>query len=199
MLDALIALVWDEPVDDYQAQGFPMRMGNADSRGAPLDAYETADGWITVVIVSDAQWARMARLMGRADLAERYPTIRLRGNARDEINGVVADWCRSRSTVEVAAAFEGIEIPAGVVAAPWAAATDPHVLHRGSLERLGHPDLAERSPYLGPVMPLRLSRADVTTTTPTEPLGASTEAVLRDIAGYTAAEIAALRSSGALG
>ncbi len=199
MLDALIALVWDEPVDDYRDQGFPMRAGNADSRGAPLDAYETADGWITVVIVSDSQWDRMARLMDRGDLAERYPTIRQRGAARDEINGVVADWCRTRSTVDVAAAFEDIEIPAGVVAAPWAAATDPHALHRGSLERLGHPDLAERSPYLGPVLPLRLSRADVTTTTPAEPLGASTESVLRDLAGYTAAEIAELRRSGTLG
>ncbi len=199
MFDALVALVWDEPVDDYEAQGFPMRVGNADSRGAPLDAYPTADGWITVVIVSDSQWDRMARLLDRADLAERYPTIRLRGEARDEINGVVADWCRSRSTVEVAAAFERIEIPSGVVAAPWSAPRDPQVVHRGSLERLGHPDLTERSPYHGPVLPLRLSRADVRATTPAEPLGTSTEAVLRDIAGYTDAEIAELRRSGALG
>ena len=42
MLDVLTALVWDEPVDHYAASGMPVRTGNADPRGAPINVYPAA-------------------------------------------------------------------------------------------------------------------------------------------------------------
>jgi crotonobetainyl-CoA:carnitine CoA-transferase CaiB-like acyl-CoA transferase len=64
--------------------------------------------------------------------------------------------------------------------------------------RASHPDLPQPSPYLGPALPIRFSRADAETA-PAEPLGASAEAVLRELLGADDAELARLRAAGALG
>ena len=80
----------------------------------------------------------------------------------DEADRNHAAWpqFRDRMTAHVAAACEG-------------------ALAGGALERLRHPDLAEPTPYLGPVLPIRMSRADLAVA-PAEPLGSSTRAVLKE-------------------
>jgi crotonobetainyl-CoA:carnitine CoA-transferase CaiB-like acyl-CoA transferase len=198
MLDGLLSILWDEPLDEYEDRGVPERIGNSDPRGAPLDCYPTKDGWIAVVCTSDAQFVRIAELLDRMDWLERFPTIPHRAVARVEINDAVGAWTVTRTSAEASAAFDGIAVPSGVVNPPWIGRRDPHVAHRGALEALRHPDLAEPSPFLGARLPIRLSRAD-TSTSPAEPLGASTDAVLHDVAGLTADEIAALRDAGVLG
>jgi formyl-CoA transferase len=89
-------------------------------------------------------------------------------------------------------------IPGGPVRSPYAARRDPHIAERGALVPLQHPDLKQPSPYLGPALPIRFSRADAEIA-PAEPLGASTEAVLRELLGADDAELARLRAAGALG
>ena len=54
MLDALVALLWDEPLDEFEDQGIPQRVGNTDPRGAPLAVYPAQDGWIAIVVSSEA-------------------------------------------------------------------------------------------------------------------------------------------------
>ena len=110
----------------------------------------------------------------------------------------MADWAATLTAAEALAALDAIAVPAGIVQPPWAARTDPHVAHRGSMEALRHPDLAEPTPYLGARLPIRLSRAD-TGTTPAEPLGASTDAVLREVAELDEGAITELRDGGVLG
>ena len=68
MLDVLTALVFDEPVDHYAASGVPVRTGNADARGAPINSYRCADGWVAVTCTSDGQFERMCALMGQPEL-----------------------------------------------------------------------------------------------------------------------------------
>jgi crotonobetainyl-CoA:carnitine CoA-transferase CaiB-like acyl-CoA transferase len=72
------------------------------------------------------------------------------------------------------------------------------VRHRGALQRLRHPDREEDTDFLGPALPIRFSRADADQS-PAEPLGASTDAVLRELLGLDDAEIARLRQAGAFG
>ena len=61
MFDVLTASVWDEPVDHYAAIGMPPRTGNADGRGAPINTYRCADGWISVTCTSDRPVAARVR------------------------------------------------------------------------------------------------------------------------------------------
>ncbi len=198
MLDALVSLLWDEPLDEYARQGVPERVGNGDPRGAPLDTFRTADGWVAVVVTSQRHWERTCELIGRPELAVRYATLADRARNRKDVNDAVAQWCASHSTDEVVARFLAIEVPVGPVRGAFGAQGDPQVRHRGALVPLRHPDRAEPSGYVGPAFPVRLSRAD-TRTAPAEPLGASSESVLRELLGLGDPELAMLREQGALG
>ncbi len=198
MLDSLVTLLWDEPLDHYEDRGVPERVGNSDPRGAPLDTYRTRDGWAAVVVTSDAQWREMARIMGEEDLAERHPDHRSRAANRHAINAAVDAWTRRHDTDVVVARLLAIGVPAGPVRSAWSARRDPQIAHRRALESLRHPDWSEPTPYLGPALPLRMSRADLTLAA-AEPLGASTRAVLRDWLGLDDPEIERLAGRGALG
>jgi formyl-CoA transferase len=198
MLDSLLALLWDEPIDEFEAQGIPERVGNGDSRGAPLGVFQTTDGWVTLVMTQDAAWPQLCAVMGRQELAARWPDYRARLADRDEVNDVVSAWCRTQQTDVAVEKLLALGIAAGPVRSPYAARRDPHVAHRGALVPLRHPDLAEPTSFLGPALPIRLSRGD-TTTAPAEPLGASTDAVLRELLGLDDAELARLRADGVFG
>ena len=198
MLDSLVALLWDEPLDDYERRDIPERHGNGDPRGAPLGVFETTDGWAAMVMTSQAQWERLALHMERPDLLERYESPSDRGADLDAVNALVADWCRTRSSEQVVSECVALGIPIGPVQSAWSARTDPHIAHRGALEPLRHPDLDGPSTMVAPTLPLRLSRAD-TSTAPTEVLGASTEPVLRALLGIDDDEFTRLREVGAFG
>jgi crotonobetainyl-CoA:carnitine CoA-transferase CaiB-like acyl-CoA transferase len=198
MLDALVSLLWDEPLDEYERQGVPERVGNGDPRGAPLDVYRTRDGWAAVVVTNQGQWERVCELIGRSELAARYASVTERARGRDAVNGAVAQWCADRTTDDVVSRLLAIDVAVGPVQGAFAAPRDPQVRHRAALVPLHHPDRGEPSGYVGPAFPVRLSRAD-TSTPPADPLGASTHSVLREVLGLGDAEIAALQEAGALG
>jgi formyl-CoA transferase len=198
MLDSLLALLWDEPIDAFEAQGLPERVGNGDPRGAPLDVFRSADGWLALVLTQDAQWSALCAEMGRPELAQRWPDYASRIAAREAVNEAVAAWCLTLGSDDAVARLLALGIPAGPVRSPYAAPRDPHVAHRGALVRLRHPGRGEPTPFLGPALPIRFSRAGADAT-PAEPLGASTDAVLRELLGLDAGEIARLRAAGALG
>lgn len=199
MLDSLLALLWDEPIDVFEDEGLPERVGNGDPRGAPLDVFRSADGWVALLVTQDAHWRELCTLMGRPELATRWPDYRARLAEREAVNAAVADWCRTLGSDDAVEKLLAIGIPSGPVRSPYAARRDPHVAHRGALVPLRHPDLAQPTPYLGPALPIRLSRAEGGAAAPAEPLGASTDAVLRELLGMDDAELAQLRGSGALG
>jgi len=197
MLDALVALLWDEPLDEFEAQGVPERVGNTDPRGAPLDVFACADGWVAIVCGGEAQWQRMTEQMHRPDLWERFPSLRARLANKDAIQEATAKWCRTRTADAIVEALTRAGVPAGPVRSPWSARHDPQIAHRGALEALRHPEAEEDSPYAGPVLPVRMSRADLSTQ-PAEVLGASTRQVLSELLGVSDDELHALRAQGAI-
>jgi crotonobetainyl-CoA:carnitine CoA-transferase CaiB-like acyl-CoA transferase len=192
MLDVLTALVWDEPVDHYAAIGMPVRTGNADPRGAPINAYECADGWVAVTLSSDEQWRGLGAVMGRAELVEQFPSVRERARHAAEVDAAVGAWTSTKPAEEVERAFLDLGIAAARVRDPIAALDDPHLAARGLLEPLFHPASGGTpSGFSGPRLPIAFAgRAE--TLPPAEALGASTDAVLR-AAGVDDARLADLR------
>ena len=198
MNDVLTASVWDEPVDHYAAIGAPSRTGNADGRGAPINTYRCADGWISVTCTSDKQWQQMCNLMERDDAFARWPTIRERAGAAAEIDAAMEAWTSTRPVRAVEDALLAIGMPAGRVRDPIEAAADADLRARGLLTELRHPSapLDRPSGFLGASLPISFGgRVDLP---PAELLGSSTDAVLREIAGCTADELAALRADGVI-
>jgi crotonobetainyl-CoA:carnitine CoA-transferase CaiB-like acyl-CoA transferase len=80
MLDSLLTLLWDEPIDDFEDQGLPERVGNGDPRGAPLDVFRSADGWLALVLtpVRRDGAPRAGRALARLPLAHRRARRRQR-------------------------------------------------------------------------------------------------------------------------
>jgi len=124
MIDVLTASVWDEPVDHYAAIGMPPRTGNADGRGAPINTYRCADGWISVTCTSDRQWQSLCDLMTRDDVLASWPTIRERAAGAAQIDEAVEAWTSARAVRDVETAFLAIGLPAGRVRDPIEAASD---------------------------------------------------------------------------
>ncbi len=197
MLDSLVTMIWDEPLDLYRERGMPDRIGNGDPRGI-LDTFESQDGWITLVITSDAQFKRLTEEMGRPDLWELGPDIPVRAANRAEICQEVARWMAQQTTEELVARLHKIRVPAGAVGSAYAAAEDPQIQHRQALVSLQHPHADEPSRWLAPAFPVKFSRAN-TDQTPAETLGTSTKDVLNEIAGLSEEEIDRLQTDGILG
>ncbi len=197
MLDVLVALLWDEPLDDYEQRGVPERVGNTDPRGAPIGTFQTTDGWIAMVMTAETQWTQLCELMERPDLLTRWKDRRERGAQGAAVNAAVESWTRTVSTDVAIAGLTRIGVACGPVQSAWAARTDPQVAHRGMLENLRHPDLDEPGPFIGPRLPLKLSRGDMRTD-PAEPLGASTDAVLRDLLELDDDELRRLHAAGVI-
>ena len=181
MLDVMTALVWDEPVDHYEAAGLPVRTGNADARGTLIDTYRCADGWVSVTCTSDRQWDALAAHVG------------VPGAPRSQAGRVVAQWAATRPARVVEAELLACGMPAGRVRHPVEARDDPNVR---VLEELRHPLAPRGSGFLGPRLPLVLDgRVEVA---PAELHGASTDAVLRELVGLREDDLARLRADGVI-
>src|SRR5207247_2171058 len=95
------------------------REGNRLKNSAPLDNWETSDGkYVCIIAAGDGLFPRLARAMGREDLLgdPRFATMAKRAEHGDEINGIVAAWCKERMAREIQDVLERHEVPFGVAA-----------------------------------------------------------------------------------
>ena len=76
MVDVLFSLLFDEPLDCYEALGVPQRQGNRVMRFSPMNAYPTRDGWMVICCGTEAMWRSIAAEMGREDLADHPEWVR---------------------------------------------------------------------------------------------------------------------------
>jgi succinyl-CoA---D-citramalate CoA-transferase len=123
------------------------REGNRLRNSAPLDNWETRDGkYVCIIAAGDGLFPRLARAMGREDLLDdpRFATMATRAAHGDEINGIVAAWCRERTAREIQDVLERHEVPFGVAYSVADIFTDPHVAARGDIATVD-------DPVIGPV------------------------------------------------
>ena len=111
--------VLDEFVPAFQQGGFVReRMGADTVNVCPHSHYLTRDAkWIAIACSNDKIFARLAEAMGRPELAaaDRYGPRDNRLAARNEVNGIVADWVASLDCVEVLARCDAAGTPAGLL------------------------------------------------------------------------------------
>jgi crotonobetainyl-CoA:carnitine CoA-transferase CaiB-like acyl-CoA transferase len=174
------------------------REGNRLANSAPLDNYPTADGrYVCIVAGSDANFARLCKAMDRPDLLDdpRFTKLADRAAHGDEINGIVTDWTRARSAVEIEEACIACDVP---VATAYTAAdmfADPHFAARGDLVEVDDPvagQMRQQAPFPrfageAPAAPAGAPR-----------LGEHTRSVLRSALGLSDSELDALRSDGVI-
>ena len=177
------------------AMGAPLpRTGNEFRIAAPARVYPCRDGSIMAGAVLDAHWRRLAERIGRPELGgdPRYATTLARIERRAEVDRMLAEWLAPRTVAEAVAALLDAGLPAAPVRTYAEAAADPHVRARDMLQWVAQED-GTQAPITGPAA--KLSRTPTRVRDGAPPLGAHTDAVLRE-AGLTSAEIERLRRAG---
>jgi len=172
----------------------PEPTGSAHVLSAPYQAFPTCDGWVNIGGANPANWERLARMMGLAELLvdPRFRTNADRMQHRVELVEILSARTRQRSTQHLVAALDAAGIPAGPVNRIGDMLADPHVRARDMVIETVHP-VAGPTRALG--VPIKLSRTPGTVRRPAPLLGQHTREVLRE-AGYTDAQIDALVKSG---
>ena len=172
------------------------RLGNQFRIAAPANVYKCRDGRVMVGVLVDAHWKRLARILGRPELADDpgYATTPARLARREQVDGLVADWLAQRTVAEAEAALLAEGLPIAPVRTYAEAARDPHVADREMLQATtveGNP----RIPVVGPAA--KFSRTPVRVRSGAPALGAHNDEILAEL-GIDAAERSELKSSGVI-
>ncbi len=125
----------DDLAPTYAKKGEVRNRLGADSTSAvPHSNYQTSDGkWIALACSNDKMFERLAQLMERQDLLERFAHVDARLASRAEVNGIVADWVARFTQDEVVALGERGDVPLGRINTIAEIFEDPHVRARGNL------------------------------------------------------------------
>ncbi len=171
--------------------------GNRVQTSAPSDVFATADGHILVHTVGDGLFRRWAMMVGQPELGEdpRYQGDQARGDRRDELCAIMADWCRTRKTGDALKALEAAGLPSGPVLTQQEALDNPQVAAMGFFKWVDFPGAPSAPPVAD--LPIRFSSISAGVQGRPPILGEHTIAVLRD-AGFSDEEIGALTRSGAI-
>jgi len=141
------------------AGGAPARMGNAHARMAPHGVYpaQGEDRWIALAITNDDEWAQLASIIDRPELAAdpRFIDEPSRKANAQALDALVAAWTATQDANQAANLLQS----AGIGAHPsWTTpeiAADPHLRARRAIVEVAEPDGKLRA-AVG--VPMRLSK-----------------------------------------
>ena len=196
LLASTLALLPD-PVAHYFDSGVrPGREGNRNPHLTPAEAFRTADGYVTVVLMNPDQWDRFCRVLGDEvlRLEPRFATNADRLAHHAELRARVETALATAPTAEWVARFEAAAIAAGPIYEFDEVFADPQVRHLGLVTEVEQPGYGTVRmldfPFGASATPSRVRR-------PAPRLGEHTAEVLAQL-GLPAAEIERLATEGAV-
>lgn len=172
----------------------PGPMGSAHPLNAPYEAFETADGWITIGAANQTNWLRMLKAVDAEALAEdpRFALNRDRMANRHALAATLGPIFSAETSEVWLARLEAGGVPAGPVLDVNAMHQDPQTLAREMVVEVEHSRVG-RMKTLG--LPVKFSDTPGRVHGPAPLLGEHSRAILAE-AGYTAAEIDGLIDRG---
>ncbi len=195
MLDSVVAFLWNS---DMGSQTFVDAPTSIQRAASFIDLiYETADGFMSVSLMTDRQWLGFCEVAGRGDLASdpRFATGALRDENIDARLEQVQLELRKRTTAEWTAAFDAAHVPSAPVLTRGEMVRHPQVAANCTLTEYDHP-LAGRLRQARPAIRFEGSPSGIRRGG--SELGADTREVLAE-AGVEEDEIDAAMASGAAG
>ena len=196
LLEAMVSTM------DFQAARWtvshevPETAGNHHPIYVPMGCYETADGYINIAGSGGRLLRNFCAAIGLPDLPrdERFDTGAKRHANREELNAIVAERLKQRTTAEWVESLNEVGVPAGPVNKMDEVFADPQVRHLGLAAPVEHPELGTIEIVRNAVT---TSRHVNTVRTHSPNVGEHTDEVLTEL-GLPAERIAELRDQGVI-
>lgn len=196
LLEAGIVLSYWQSAIFLAGGGVPGPMGSAHPLNAPYQAFETADGWLTLGAANQSNWLRLVTAVGAPELADdpRFTTDALRLQNRVALEATLNPIFQTRTRAEWMQRLQEAGVPAGPILNVAEMLQDPQVLARKMNVSVPH-SRAQSVQTLG--MPIKFSDAQVGPVTGAPLLGEHTRDVLTEY-GFSDTEIEGLISESAV-
>lgn len=191
LLQAQVAML------DFQAARWlidgvvPGQAGNNHPTAVPMGVYPTSDGSMNIAVTGNRMWQDFCAIIDRPDLIEHphYATGRLRLQHRDELNALLHDITRTRTSADLTEALIASGIPCGPINTIDAVFADPQVQSLDLVAEVEHPVRGTQK-VLG--QPIVLSGARPVMRSATPDAGQHSAAILHEL-GLSEDDIAALK------
>ncbi|MEF2548348.1 CoA transferase [Aurantimonas sp. E1-2-R+4] len=174
----------------------PGPLGSAHPLNAPYQAFQTADGWITVGAANQKNWERMLAVVGAQELAndQRFSNNSGRMQNLAALEDILNGYFSRQSSAEWLERLETAGVPAGPVLDVGEMHSDPQTLAREMVVETEHP---KAGPVKAIGLPIKFSETPGGVTRPAPLLGEHTREVLSQ-AGYDDRAIDAMFDCGAV-
>ncbi len=200
------ALLLDASVNNRPSRrpGFPTGNRRAHPPSAPSGAYRARgdDAWVVVSCRTQEQWESLVDAIGAPSWATeaRFATMAGRVEHADDLDAHLETWTSTRDRYDVMDLLQRAGVPAGAVQdAADRLERDPQLAARGHYTMLGNTEV-DAMPLEG--VPFRMSATPPHTGGALHRgppcLGEDNEAVLGEVLGLSADDVAALAAAGAL-
>jgi len=184
MLDCQLAVLENAFARFFATGEIPGPLGTRHPVTTPFQVYETSDGYVTVAFVGGAkdQWPMFCALLNRVDLIddERFTTSWSRTQNYEELNPIIVEEMRKKSTENWLSELTEAGIPCGPVNNVAQVAADEHIKARGMIVEVPHPKSGTVKMVNTPVKFSR-TKPEVNAASPVH--GGDTDAVLQELLG----------------
>jgi len=174
----------------------PLRTGNRHGGLSlcPYNVYPAKDGHIAIICNSDKHWHALLDAMNRADLktSPAMATMRDRVAHMAEIDDLVATWSQGFRRDELFALLVRHRVPSAPVRDLYEVIADPHMLERGMLLQIAHPQYGDITVCRSPLNYEGVAQASYR---PSPNCGADNEAIYGRELGL---DVGALRQQGVI-
>jgi len=199
-LEATVAMIGPEMMDQISHQQPPPRMGNTSTYRAPQGCYPCAgdDQHCVVSVGTGAEWAALCGVIDRPEWANdpRFASTEARNREAQTIDPAIAAWAFRQSPQAAVESLQAAGVPAGVVQnTEDQYSRDPHLTERRFFETIPHLTKGE---VVAPGIPLGLRGTPGHTTRAGAAMGEDNETVFRDLLGLSSAEYDAYIEAGAI-
>jgi crotonobetainyl-CoA:carnitine CoA-transferase CaiB-like acyl-CoA transferase len=174
------------------------RYGNAHPTVVPYQIFDCSDGSFALAVGNDRQFKALCEsVIGKPDLCQdpRFKTANARAKNRQTLVPILEESFRQRSRQEWMDKFTAAEVPAGIVKTVEEALTSKGVRERSVVQTL-------QNPHLGPVRLIRpaqgLAAQKEADYLAPPLLGQHTQAILKDVLGYSEEAIVSLEAAGVI-
>lgn len=165
---------------------------------APSGMYQTSDGYIIVSASRNPEfWRRLCQVIGLPELASdpRFESNEKRLENKADMDKILQQAFRTRSTSEWVDSLRRAQVPAGPVYSVDQALNDPQVVHRNMVVNVPHPRGGE---FRTIGSPIKLSRTPVEQFASPPLHGEHTKQILSEVLGYAPSDISKLENDGVI-